>query len=101
MRLQGIRQQLRNRRRHQTKWTSQQSTCGQPNGLGFSGGALIDRESCRVESRFQKRYDLAGAERRPLQARVRRRLHMSVLLDRKDALARELVRFWIGFHTLI
>jgi len=23
------------------------------------------------------------------------------LVDRKDALARELVRFWIGFHTLI
>ena len=42
------------------------------NGLGFSGGAPIEREGCRVDSSFQKSGDLAGAKRRPLQARVRR-----------------------------
>ena len=41
------------------------------NGLGFSGGVPIDREGSRADSNFQKSYDLAGAERRPLHALVR------------------------------
>jgi hypothetical protein len=41
-----------------------------PNGLGISGGALIDRYGCRADSTVQKSPDLAGAERRPLHARV-------------------------------
>jgi hypothetical protein len=45
-----------------------------PNGLGFSGGALIDREGNRADSIFQNRADLGGAKRRPLQARVGRTL---------------------------
>jgi hypothetical protein len=44
----------------------------QPNGLGFSGGAPIDWEGNRADSWFQNRADLAGAKRRPLQARVGR-----------------------------
>jgi len=43
-----------------------------PNGLGFSGGALIDREGSRADSNFQNGRDLVGAKRRPLQARVGR-----------------------------
>jgi len=42
------------------------------NGLGFSGGAPLDREGSRAESRFQTRSDLVGTERRPLQAPVSR-----------------------------
>jgi len=41
-----------------------------PNGLGISGGALIDRYRCRADADFQKSDDLVGAERRPLHARV-------------------------------
>jgi len=40
------------------------------NGLGFSGGAVIDRESYRADSCLQNSNDLVGAKRRPLQARV-------------------------------
>jgi hypothetical protein len=40
--------------------------------LRFSGGAPIDREGLRAETNFQKRPDLAGAKRRPLQAPVGR-----------------------------
>lgn len=43
---------------------------GAANGLGFSGGAPIDREGSRAEARFQNCPDLGGAERRPLQALV-------------------------------
>jgi hypothetical protein len=43
-----------------------------PNGVGISGGALIDRKSGRADSNLQKSNDLAGAERRPLHARVGR-----------------------------
>jgi len=42
------------------------------NGLGFSGGAPIDWKDIRADCRFQKSPDLAGAERRPLQALFRR-----------------------------
>jgi hypothetical protein len=45
---------------------------GAPNGLGFSGGAPLDREGGRAESSCQNGSDLAGAKRRPLQARVGR-----------------------------
>ncbi len=38
-----------------------------PNGLGFSGGAHVDREGFRADSGFQNGRDLVGAERRPLQ----------------------------------
>jgi hypothetical protein len=41
-----------------------------PNGLGFSGGALRDRESDRAESNLENGRDILGAVRRPLQARV-------------------------------
>ncbi len=34
-----------------------------PNGVRFSGGALLDRESVRADSRFQNGRDLTGAER--------------------------------------
>jgi hypothetical protein len=34
------------------------------NGLSFSGGAPLDRESSRADSSFQKRHDLVGAKRR-------------------------------------
>jgi hypothetical protein len=43
---------------------------GRPTGLGISGGAPIDRKGDRIDTRFQKSDDLAGAERRPLHARV-------------------------------
>ncbi len=42
------------------------------NGLGFSGGAPIDREDSRADSTLQNSNDLAGAKRRPLQAHVGR-----------------------------
>jgi hypothetical protein len=41
-----------------------------PNVLRFSGGAPLDREGFRAESNCQKRPDLVGAQRRPLQALV-------------------------------
>jgi hypothetical protein len=41
-----------------------------PNAPGFSGGALIERYSYQADSNLQNRHDLAGAERRPLQAIV-------------------------------
>jgi len=41
-----------------------------PNGLGISGGAPIDREGFRAESRFQNGPDLVAAKRRRLHARV-------------------------------
>jgi len=41
-----------------------------PNALGISGGAPVDREGGRVDSRFQNRADLGGAKRRPLHALV-------------------------------
>jgi len=44
-----------------------------PNGLGLSGGAPLDQESCQTDSWSQNGRDLVGAERRPLQARVGRR----------------------------
>jgi hypothetical protein len=40
------------------------------NGLGFSGGAPLDRESCRAVLGFKIATILLGAQRRPLQARV-------------------------------
>jgi hypothetical protein len=43
-----------------------------PNALDFSRGAAIDREGWRVKISFQKRYDLTGVERRPLQVIGRR-----------------------------
>ena len=49
-----------------------------PNGLGFSGGALIDREDHRTDPSFQNRPDLIGATRRPLQARVGRQLERTL-----------------------
>ena len=42
------------------------------NGLGFSGGAPLDRQGTRAGSEFQNGRDLVGAQRRPLQARVGR-----------------------------
>jgi len=41
-----------------------------PNALAFSGGAPIDRQCYRADSKFQNRTDLAGAQRRPLQRLV-------------------------------
>jgi hypothetical protein len=41
-----------------------------PNGLGISGGTFIDCDHIRADSDCQKRPDLAGAECRPLHARV-------------------------------
>jgi hypothetical protein len=32
-----------------------------PNGLGISGGALVDREDGRADTSLQKSDDLAGA----------------------------------------
>ena len=54
-------------RRTMLDWT-------RPNGLRFSGGAPLDRESGWAASRFQKRPDLVGAKRRPLQPLVGRQL---------------------------
>ena len=51
----------------------------QPNGLGISGGASIERDHVVANSVFQKSSDLGGAERRPLHARVGRQLGRFVL----------------------
>jgi len=50
------------------------------NGLGISGGAPIDREDGRANSIFQNSDDLAGAERRPLHARVGRQSRIALHL---------------------
>ena len=52
-----------------------------PNGLGISGGALLDREDGRADTSVQKSTDLVGAERRPLHARVGRGLESGLLFS--------------------
>jgi hypothetical protein len=55
------------------EWSKRQERNEQPNGLGISGGALIDSEKPWVASWSQNRTDLVGAKRRPLHALVGRR----------------------------
>ena len=71
-----------------------------PNGLGISGGALLDREGYRADSNLQNGYNLAGAKRRPLHALVRHRL--SVAHDQRlDAFILTLTASMCGMETLL
>src|SRR3954471_3633933 len=55
----------RHQRLRVTTYLEQTYVNGAPNGLGISGGALLDRNGGRAHTSAQKSDDLAGATRRP------------------------------------